>query len=315
MRASRSGPLAQLGTRKRVAAPRGAEPALILAGPRTVCAGKLALGTEGAGRVVLPDNPIILPSDNDRDSSAVRAPRRAGDVGGAFRTEEDDDRGDLLGPREPAQRPSGGDSCKDVVSLAALLIRKAALGEPRLRHGRARSHRVAPNRVLRIEIGNKPREGEHGGLRDGVVRHPRGGPLARRRRDVHYRAASATQMRQRGSDRTHIAHDVELPVRIPLLVSDLLEARVPCDAHIVDEDVQPAESRCCLGKCALWPAGQREVDAQVRDLSDTRRVPAAASHDSSAFGGEEPGDLEPDARRRPRHETRLAAESEIHEGG
>ncbi len=48
-------------------------------------------------------------------------------------------------------------------------------------------------------------------------------------------------MRERGADRAHVAHHVELPVLLPLLVRHFLELRLTGDADVVDEHVEPAE--------------------------------------------------------------------------
>ena len=121
-----------------------------------------------------------------------------------------------------------------------------------------------------------------------------------------------TQVRQRRADRAHVAHDVELPVRVPLLVGDVLEPRLPRDADVVDEHVEPAERRRGLGDDALGLAGEREIGNDVRDLADAGRVAPPARDDARAFADELPHDLEPDSAGRAGDEAPLAGEAEIH---
>ena len=64
-------------------------------------------------------------------------------------------------------------------------------------------------------------------------------------------ALGLAQVRQRGADRPHIAHDVQLPVRVPLVVVDVLEPRLTRDAGVVDEHVEPAERGDRLGNGPL----------------------------------------------------------------
>ena len=81
---------------------------------------------------------------------------------------------------------------------------------------------------------------------------------------------------QGGANRAHVAHDVELPVGIPLLVGHLLEARLPRDADVVDENVEATESVHRLGDGALGLAGERQVGrrrVRPRRLRAHRRRP------------------------------------------
>ena len=63
-------------------------------------------------------------------------------------------------------------------------------------------------------------------------------------------------MWERRPDRAHVAHHVELPVHVPLGILDLLEARLPRDADVVDEDVEPSEQRCRLAHNPFGSPGE-----------------------------------------------------------
>src|SRR5262245_19629790 len=68
--------------------------------------------------------------DDDRDGSAVRAPRRAGHVGRALRAKKTDDGGDLLRLGQAPERPPFADRLEyvytRVISASRLLVREAA---------------------------------------------------------------------------------------------------------------------------------------------------------------------------------------------
>ena len=57
----------------------------------------------------------------------------------------------------------------------------------------------------------------------------------------------------------HVAHDVQLPVRVPLVVSDFLEPRMARDAGVVHEHVEPAEGGDCLRDGPLGLSRDRQV--------------------------------------------------------
>src|SRR5205823_2007111 len=82
-----------------------------------------------------------LRSDDDRDGSAVRTPRRASHVRRAVGAEEDDHGGDLVGLRKSPERTSGAYLGEDLVAIA-LLLGEPALTEPGLRRGRAGRDRI-----------------------------------------------------------------------------------------------------------------------------------------------------------------------------
>ncbi len=121
-------------------------------------------------------------------------------------------------------------------------------------------------------------------------------------------------MRQRRSDRADIAHDVELPVRVPLLVGDVLEARLARDPDVVDQDVETAERSDRLGHGALWLARHGQVALDVECLSDAGRGAATTGCDAGGLCRKLRGDFTPDPARRARDETDPIGEPELHGG-
>ena len=126
------------------------------------------------------------------------------------------------------------------------------------------------------------------------------------------RTVAVREVRQRGADRPHVAHDVQLPVRVPLVVGHVLEPRLPRDADVVDEHVEPAESSRGLCDGALGLSGRREIAGHVERLADAGRRAPAARRDASALLGELSRDGSADAARRAGDEARPACESQIH---
>src|SRR4051794_29581276 len=104
----------------------------------------------------------VAGSDDDRNRTAVRAPRRTRDVAGLVGAEKGDDGGDLVRLREAPEGPSLADGLEHLLlRLAAglrLLVGEAAFGEPGVRRSRARRHGVAAHAVLRVQVGDEPRE-------------------------------------------------------------------------------------------------------------------------------------------------------------
>ena len=127
--------------------------------------------------------------------------------------------------------------------------------------------------------------------------------------------AASSQQRQRRTDRADVAHDVELPVGVPLLVGDVLEPRLPRDADVVHEHVEPAERSRRVAHGSLGLARASQVGHDVRGLADAGRVPSSAGDGKGALADELAHHLEPDPSGRAGDEAPLAAESEIHEPG
>ena len=101
-------------------------------------------------------------------------------------------------------------------------------------------------------------------------------------------------MWERHADRAHVAHDVQLPVRVPFLVRNLLQVSVPRDADVVHEDVEPSEHGDGLAHGASGMPGSERSTVDMSDLADARRSAPAAGEHSRALGEEEPRGLQPD---------------------
>ena len=120
--------------------------------------------------------------------------------------------------------------------------------------------------------------------------------------------------RQRRPDRPHEAHQVELPVGVPFLVGDVLEACVTRDARVVDEDVEAAEGADGILDRALRLPWLRQVAPDVQALADPGRLASPAGDDPRAFGNELSCHLEPDPAGRPGDETGAVGEVQLHDG-
>ena len=89
-----------------------------------------------------------------------------------------------------------------------------------------------------------------------------------------------------GFDRTHVAHDVQLPHGGPVLVRQLLEARLVGDSDVVHEAVHPPEG--LLGCVHELARGRRhgEVERDVQRLTHTGPgLAPAGGHDARALLG------------------------------
>ena len=181
------------------------------------------------------------------------------------------------------ERPSGADLREHVVAFA-LLVGEPTVAQPGVRGSRPGRDRVAADAVLRVQVGDEPREREHGSLGHGVVRHARRRSLPGGRRDVHDRTTALAEVRKRRTNRAHVAHDVELPVRVPLRRPATSSNRA-CRATptLFTTHVEPAERGHCLRDDSLRLSGEREVGRDVRDLADARRLPSTAGDDASPF--------------------------------
>jgi len=82
-------------------------------------------------------------------------------------------------------------------------------------------------------------------------------PLAGGRADVHDPAGTAGPHAGHGRpDRAHVAHDVQLPQRIPVIVCHLVEVALDGETHVVDEAVDLPET---VFRGGDEPLGRAEV--------------------------------------------------------
>jgi hypothetical protein len=96
-----------------------------------------------------------------------------------------------------------------------------------------------------------------------------------------------------GADRADIAHDVQLPELVPLLVGHLFERALVCEADVVDEHVDSAEPLFDLADEALRFAELCEIGCDMQRLADLRRpVAPARGDDRRAFRREQPCSFE-----------------------
>ena len=122
----------------------------------------------------------------------------------------------------PSGRPFATPS-RDLLAGYALLlcglVGEAAITEPGRREGRAGRHRIAEDPVLCVEVRNKAGEREDGGLANRVVGHAGRRPLAGCRAHVHDPPAPPfAHSRHNGADRADVAHDIQLPGRLPVFL-------------------------------------------------------------------------------------------------
>ena len=174
--------------------------------------------------------------------------------------EEDDDGRNLLRLGEAAERPAG---CRPWPAPPCGRRPAGRRGRRLRARRRSKSALVSPRCT-----GSRPSHTDRrraGTARASppchrVVRHARRRTLARGRGDVDDRSSTPfAHRRQRSADRPDVTHQVQLPVRVPLVVGNVLELRLTRRADVVDEAVDRSE----LGEGAvdhpLRSAGSREV--------------------------------------------------------
>jgi hypothetical protein len=237
-------------------------------------------------------------------SALHAAPVTYGPVG----QQEDDDRGDLGGLGEPAERPPGRDLREHGITVA-LLLREPAGSEPGVGCRRPGRDDVAADAVGSVDVGDEPREREERRLHHRVVRHRRRRALARARRDVHDRA-SPPHVRKRCARRAHGAHQVQLERPLPVVIGQLVEAADLRPAHVVDEAVEAAEALDRRADDVLGTAGAREVGGDV-DVPRPLVAPAGRDHEG-AFSAQLERHLTSDAGGRAGHDTHLVLEAQLH---
>ena len=98
------------------------------------------------------------------------------------------------------------------------------------------------------------------------------------------------------ADRAHVAHHVQLPRLLPLLVGHLVERRAGSrEADVVDEHVDRPSSRRLGDHAARARPARDEVGRDVERLADARRLARGRTvDDPGALLGEQPRGLEPD---------------------
>ena len=232
-----------------------------------------------------------------------------GDVRGAVGEQEYDHGGDLLRLREPSERPSGADLREHLLAVP-LLVGEPAVADPRGGGGRAGRDRVAADAVLRVQVGDEPREREHRRLHHRVVGHAARRALPRGRGDVDDRAPRLLQRRQRRARGPHRAHQVELERRLPVVVRQVGELADLRRADVVDEPVEPAVRGDRLGDESLRLAAPRQVDD---DVQIARPFRAATRRDGDrALRPQLLDDQAADAVGRPRDDAHLPFKPELH---
>ena len=202
------------------------------------------------------------------------------------------------------------------IGVVALLPAAAGPGD------RARRHRVDADVVFRQVQGHRLRVAVDGRLHRVVLRcAARLAPEDRA--DVHDRpAAPGPQVRHRGARGAHRREQIEAEHALPEGVVLAAER----GAHVVDQDVEPAEGRhgfayhaidiggdAHVGDDGDRPARPGGVDRGARALQHVG--PAGTDGDVGALGGEGEGAVLADPLRRGRDQGALAAKSQIHGGG
>ena len=200
-------------------------------------------------------------------------PGGAADVGGALGAEEDDRGGDLGGVGEAADRALGAGGLERLGAARGAghrlgLVEQAAGRHPHLRFGRAGADRVDEHAAGRVAVGEEARERELRRLRHRVLRHRRRWALAGRRADVDDPApATLGHRRGDGTHRPQRRHHVDLVLRPPVLVGDIVEVAPAGVAGVVDEHVEGAEALRRGGQDPLTGVVGGDVEGEDRGLA------------------------------------------------
>ena len=226
-----------------------------------------------------------------------------------------------------AKRPSGTFACAAASACSRVTPRAAAAwsaSPPSASHsgevaGPGRDG-VDEHAVADVAIGVVARQRQLRGLRHrvGDVRQRRA--LARRRADVDDPPAARGGHPRRGrAHEPHRAHDVELPLALPVVVGELLERAHEARAGVVDEHVDgPEAARRTRPRCARpSPAcgDVRRRPTRAPSSAATRAELVAGARDEQhprALRAQQPRRREADAARRAGDDARLAVEPEVH---
>jgi 2,3-bisphosphoglycerate-dependent phosphoglycerate mutase len=119
-------------------------------------------------------------------------------------------------------------------------------------------------------------------------------------------------MRQRGANRPHVAHDVQLPVRVPLSVIHVLEAGLTGNSSVVHEHIESAKRRHGLRDYALRIAGKSEIAHDVKRLPHAGSVSPPTGRNASSLRDKLPRDLAANPSRRTGDEAAAIVEAEVH---
>ena len=197
-------------------------------------------------------------------------------------------------------------------------------GVPALRLHRSRRDGGDEDIGARPEIGEGLGEIDEGGIRGAAHHVGRGGIT--RRRPHHVDDASPALLLHHRKDRPRhadVPQELEAPAAHPLVVRSRQEVASLDRPGIVDEDIEPPETREGLGGRALHAGQLGEIDGQrlhrlsglaldgARRIAEGIRAPRA-DHDARAFRGHGPRRRQPYALAAARDERRLALELEIH---
>ena len=184
----------------------------------------------------------------------------------------------------PSGRPAptaSSTSSRRLAGALALLVGEAARAQPRIRGGGARRHGVAADPVLRVEVGDQPRQRQHRRLGHRVVGHRRRGSLRRRGGDVDDHPFPPLPHRgDDGPNRPDEAHHVQLPELFPLPIRDLEEVRLSGGRPHYLLVQLPARPRARPGRAVLPVRRGRPRSATTASFAPVSRRAASARAES-----------------------------------
>ncbi len=146
------------------------------------------------------------------------------------------------------------------------------------------------------------------------MRHAGRGALSGRRGDIDDGTPALEEKRQPGANRADVAHHVQLPVRVPLLVRYLVEACLPGCADVVDEHVEAAERGRGFRDDPRRLTCAAQIRYDMQQLTHVWRFASAARDNPGSLRGEHAGGLQADAARGARDEAAPVAQAKVHGG-